>query len=196
MCTMRKEHFLQKLYEINDETGNYIIEVAVSKYTNIFNAWDNSPFKKRDLYPELELFLHSCSNDIPYKYNIDICFHMPSNSNNTEKEQWIVSSLKTYYSFYYNLKKRVLNETYYSFILYIVISFIILFASFFMEEKLKGGILFNTVLEGLRIGGWVLLWESISFFLFKRAKMRDEVMEYRRFMSAGIYFKYDIKQNE
>lgn len=50
------DDYLKKIYEKNTNTGNYIIEVSLNKYTDIFNDWDNSPLPKRDLDPDLDFF--------------------------------------------------------------------------------------------------------------------------------------------
>ena len=44
----KKSDYLQKIYEQNPINGNYVIQVGIDKYTDIFNDWDNAPFRKRE----------------------------------------------------------------------------------------------------------------------------------------------------
>lgn len=73
----KKIDYLQKIYDKNPVTGNYIIEVALDKYTDVFNDWDHASYKKRDMDPDLAYFLEDCADDIPSKHKFDICFYVP-----------------------------------------------------------------------------------------------------------------------
>lgn len=189
----KKKDVLQKIYEKNPPTGNYLIQISLNQYSDIFNDFDSAPFRKRDIDPDLRLFLEDCSMDIPLKKDIDISFHIAQSAQDSAKEQVVIASFKTYYSFYLSTQKRTLKDIYHNAILYVFISFISLFLSFFLENLIPRSIFTNTMLEGLNIGGWVFLWEAISFFFFKRKKYVHEIMEYERFLRANIYFNYDIK---
>lgn len=190
---MIKKDVLQKIYEKNPNTGNYLIQISLHKYSDIFNDFDSAPFRKRDINPDLRLFLEDCSMDIPIKKDIDISFHISQSAQDSTKEQVVMTSFKTYYSFYLSMQKRNFKDIYHNAIMYIFVSFISLSLSFFLENLIPRSIFTNTMLEGLNIGGWVFLWEAISFFFFKRKKYIYEIKGYERFLRANIYFRYDIK---
>lgn len=190
---MRKTDYLQKIYEKNPETGHYIIEVSLDKYTDIFNDWDHSSIAKRDLDPDLSSFFESCSADIPLKYGIDFYFYISKDTYSKEIEDKIRLKLKNYYSFYLRSRERTLHENYKKTLGYILTSFLSLSSSIFLETMLPQNIFYKTLTTGLNIGGWVFLWESISFFFFRRMKIYNKAKEYLRFTKASIYFKYEAR---
>lgn len=55
---------LEKIYERNPENGNFIIEISLDNYAEIFNEWDHAPFKRKDINPELLNFLEDSIDDI------------------------------------------------------------------------------------------------------------------------------------
>lgn len=188
---MRNRDYLDKKYSKNQENGHYVVEITADSYKDIFNDLDSAPFKKRDLNPDLESFLHNCSIDIPFKYKIDLCFHVSKEDKNSKHEKLIISGIKTHYSFYCNSKNQYLRECYQKIIAYILVSFGLLFLGFFFENSLSKTVFSKTILEGMSIGGWVFLWEAISFsFLNNRKKISDEIKECDRFYNSNIYFKY------
>ncbi|SKA96686.1 hypothetical protein SAMN05443428_12213 [Caloramator quimbayensis] len=186
----KREDYLKKIYERNPDTGNYIIEVSLNKYTDIFNDWDNAPFQKRDLDPDLDFFLRSCSYDIPFKHDIEICFYISNEVRNEEAERLIALKLKNYYSFYLRGEIRVLRQSYRRVALYAFISFSLLFLALVLEKQFESNIFLNTALQGFNIGGWVLLWEAISFLISKRKDIINDINVFERYVHCDVYFKY------
>lgn len=188
---MKKIEYLNKLYERSSETGNYIIEISLHKYGDIFNEWDHASYKKRDLDPELAEFIDNCSTDIPLKYGIDLCFYLPKELQNPEKEKIIINGIRTYFSFFVHSENRLLKEAYRKIILYIIISFILLSIGYLLSSN-ENNILMNTIIQGTEVGGWVFLWEAISFFFIKRTKNTRRIENYKRVLAAKIFFKYNV----
>lgn len=192
----KKDDYLKKIYEKNPETGNYIIEVSLNKYTDIFNDWDNAPFQKRDLDPDLDFFLRSCSNDIPFKHNIEICFYIFNEVRNEEAEKLIALKLKNYYSFYLREEIRNLRKSYRRIVLFTILSFTFLLTALLLEKQFKINIFLNTMIQGLNIGGWVFLWEAISFLISKKKDIITDIRLYERFADSNVYFKYYEKPKQ
>lgn len=185
----KKIDYLNKIYEKNPVTGNYVIEVALEKYTDVFNDWDNSPYKKRDMDPDLALFLENCFDEIPQKQGVDICFYVPKEIKDVKREEIIISGIRTYYSFYIVQAKRAIKEKYHKMFSYICTSFGLLAVSVFLSTIYKNNIIIGTVQQGFNIGGWVFLWEAISMFFFRRRDEISEISKYERFLKSHIYFK-------
>lgn len=182
---------LKRVYDINDKTGNYIIETYIKDYIEIFNNWDNSPYRKRNLEPDFEEFLDECSEEIPFKKGVDICFTLPKEKYCKENERLLIQGIKTYYYLTLQYEKRLIKGTYKKALIYIIIANILLVLRVFLEVKLvHETILYNIILEGFNIGGWVFLWEAISIISFKRQGLNSLLKKYKRFIRAHIYFKY------
>ena len=177
--------FLHSYYE-NDKKNNFIIEVSLDSYTDIFNEYDPSPFKKRDLNPDLLEYLDDCSNDIPVKYPIIIQFNIPKNIHDKSQENKIIDGFKTYYSFTsYSAKKEYNNLLIQNFKNVLIAIFLLLLGlTLEFHSKLLIKMLSNIII----IGGWVFLWEAITQIFFERRSLKEKYLVYKRFNMAAITF--------
>lgn len=186
----KRNDYLQKIYEKNTVTGNYVIQVALDKYNDIFNDWDRAPFRKRDMDPDLAIFLENCFDEIPSKHGVDICFYLPKEEKNINTEELLIAGIKTYYSFYLHQEIKVLKSNYHRLFKYLLSSFILLAVSVFLSTIVEQTIFLGTIQQGFNIGGWVFLWEVISMVFFRGHEVSSEINKYQRFLNSLIYFKY------
>ncbi|MCB2292396.1 hypothetical protein LGK95_02435 [Clostridium algoriphilum] len=186
----KKSDYLQKIYEQNASTGNYVIQVAIDKYTDIFNDWDNAPFRKRDMDPDLAIFLENCFEEIPEKHGVDICFYLPKEGKDVNREESLIAGIKTYYSFYLHQEIKVLKNNYHKIFKYVFASLCLLAVSVFLGANVGDNIILGTIQQGFNIGGWVFLWEVISMVIFRGREVSSEISKYQRFLNSLIYFKY------
>lgn len=191
----KKVDYLNNIYEKSPMTGNYVIQVALNKFTDIFNDWDNAPFKKREMDPDLALFLENCFDEIPKSNGVDICFYLPNEIKDVKREEALKSGVKTYYSFYLNQVIRSLKVKYREMLQYMLTSFSLLAVSVFLNGSYGRNIMLGIVQQGFNVGGWVFLWEAISMFFFRKQNMISEISKYERFLKSSIYFKYGIENN-
>lgn len=190
MYTVHKRNYLQKLYEVDRSTGNYIVEMTVNNYEDIFNDLDNAPLVKKDINQEIKDFLHDCSTDIPVKHKIELYFNISGEKRNETKESQVKAAFKTYCSFYIHSNRKKLKELYYHIAEYTIASIILLFVGFMLEEKMKKGLLCNILVEGFTIGGWVFLWQALSYYLGERKEIAGEIKILRRLLNSPRLFKY------
>ncbi|MBU3198346.1 hypothetical protein LL037_21635 [Clostridium estertheticum] len=186
----KRSDYLQKIYERNPTTGNYVIQVGIDKYTDIFNDWDNAPFRKRDMDPDLVIFLENCFEEIPEKYGVDICFYLPKGEKDISREESLIAGIKTYYSFYLHQEIKILNNNYRKIFKYVLIALSLLGVSVFLGSSGDKNIILGTIQQGFNIGGWVFLWEVISMVFFPGREVSSEISKYQRFLNSLIYFKY------
>ena len=186
----KKSDYLQKIYEKNPSTGNYVIQVALDKYNDIFNDWDRAPYRKRDMDPDLAIFLENCFEEIPEKHGVDICFYLPKEEKDVNKEESLIAGIKTYYSFYLHQEIKVLKNNYHKMFKYLIASLTLLAISVFLGTNVGDNIVLGTVQQGFNIGGWVFLWEVIEMVFFRGREVSSEISKYERFLSSLIYFKY------
>jgi len=186
----KKSDYLQKIYERNAITGNYVIQVAIDKYTDIFNDWDNAPFRKRDMDPDLAIFLENCFEEIPEKHGVDICFYLPKEEKDINREESLIAGIKTYYSFYLHQAIKALKKNYHKIFKYVLAALALLAMSVFLGTVGGKNIILETLQQGFNIGGWVFLWEVISMVFFRGQEVSSEISKYQRFLNSLIYFKY------
>lgn len=187
----RKHDLLSKLYERNQETGNYVIEVALDRYGDVFNDWDHAAFRKRDMHPELACFLEDCSQEIPLRHGVDLFFYLPQEARNQEREKVIGQVVRTYYAFYASLETRQLRRSYRRLLSHVGIAFLLIAGNVVIGWQQS--ILLTTLAQGLLVGGWVFLWEAISFLFLKRNDNLQLIRTYNRLASANIFFRYEAK---
>lgn len=187
---LKKSDYLQKIYEKNTSTGNYVIQVALDKYNDIFNDWDRAPFRKRDMDPDLANFLENCFEEIPSKHGVDICFYLPKEEKDVNREESLIAGIKTYYSFYMHQEIKVLKGSYRKIFNYLFSSLGLLAVSVFLSTIIGENIFLRTIQQGFNIGGWVFLWEVISMVFFRGREVSSEINKYQRFLNSLIYFKY------
>lgn len=186
----KRSSLIEKIYEKDPASGAFIIEVALDRYSDIFNDWDPAPFRKRDLDRDLETYLEDCSSDIPLKHSIVLQFKIPNAIRDPDKEQRIILGLRTYFSFLmYSLKKDI-QESYKKNLLYLITSILLLLSASFLSSLGYSYLLYNTLIEGLFIGGWVFLWEVISSFFIKHQSIRKKYHQYQRLFQVPIQFNY------
>lgn len=182
--------FLQSYYKNDKKNNGFVIDIALDSYTDIFNEYDPSPFKKRDLNPELLDYLEDCSTDIPLKYPIVIQFNLPKEKHDLMKETKIKDGFKSYYSFLSfsaekDYKKLIIQNIY-----NVLISIFLLLAGFTLEVYFSHiDFLFTTILSNIIvIGGWVFMWQAISMMAFERRSYKEKYLKYKRFTKAPIEF--------
>ena len=161
----------------------------MKNYAGIFNDWDHAPYKRKDIDPELITFIQESIDDIPLEYNVDICFYFSEEEKNQEREEIIVSRLRTYYTIYIEIKKNKIKSILKNAIIYMLISAVLLTFSYF-GVLYRDNIVFYTLTEIIIVGGWVFLWEAISLLMFERRKVSILINNYKRFIVADISFRY------
>lgn len=186
----RRKNYLKQIYKVNPETNAYIIEISLVDYNEIFNGWDPSPIKRRDLDPDLVHFLEECDSDIPLQFSLELQFYMPKKQYDEEKENLSRVGIKNYFYYTIHFIRKEMEQTRKRIIFYIIAAFAFLSVGYISNQQVEQNILTTTLLEGLSIGGWVFLWEAFSLFFFTRQRVLGRLKRYIRFESTKISFEY------
>lgn len=178
-----------QVYRKDHETGRYMIEVALEHYEDIFNEWDPSPFRRRDLHPDLTEFLEECSNEISLKHPIAIVFHLPDTDHDQAKQDHATRGLRNHFSFAAHVLRKRLKISHRHSLRNLVIGIAFLLSATITQSKLPTSLLGDVFTQGLFIGGWVFVWEALATAVFKDAPIRAKIREWERFLDAPIMFK-------
>jgi hypothetical protein len=189
MARKKKKPVIESVYERDADTGAFIVRAALDGYADIFHEWDPSPFRKRDLNPELMEYLDECSRDIPLKRPIVLSFTIPEKRCDRSKEERIITGLRTYFSVMMDTLRRDIRQSYRKVAYYVITAFAFLAAAYFIRHIAGDNVVFSTFTEGLYIGGWVFLWEAISALSFRNRDIRKKHKHFRRFQKAPIRFE-------
>lgn len=183
---MQKNKILDR-YNYDKESNAYIIPIALDDYNDVFDDWDPSPFKLRDIEDEFLDFLFDSVEDIPQKESLVFEFSIPSHLKDETKEKQLICALQ--YQFEYmlsrNLKKRRHENLE-------ALKYFVLGIMFFLIAYLKlidtDIMIFRILEDGLFVGGWVFMWETFSNLFIESRELHEEKVTIKRFMNALIKF--------
>lgn len=186
----KKRNYLKQMYRQNPESGAYLIEVSLESYQEVFNGWDPSPFRRRDIEPELLDFIYHCSEDIPLRQPVELCFYMPKDQYDEQKEQLTKVGFTNNLNFIASKIRKELKSSHRKIFLYVLMSLIFLLMAYFLRSQSFEN-LFTTILtEGMFIGGWVFLWEAFSLFFFTDQEHKRKLKLIQRLLDYPIVFIY------
>ncbi len=177
------------LYRVNPETQRVIIDIALDRYLDYFHEWDNAVFRKRDLHSELANFLDVCSEEIPLRKGLEIDFCVKNRATDPEKEKLISESYMNYYQSQLEMMgRKTMRLVRFAVILFMVaVCFITVYTV--IDKSGISTILPQVMIEGLVIGGWVFMWESLHIIFFETLDPMKRRRELKRFLNAKLSFR-------
>lgn len=184
---MKNIEYLNKLYKKNAK-GEFIIEVYIDKLLSAFNEWDSSYLEIRELNSNLIYFIERCSKDIPIGQSIELRFVVSQESE--EQEKVLREALKANFQYQLHLVKQKLDFLYRKSAKYFTIAVIFLVMAFSMKPVFQLNLAGDLLVEGLYIGGWVFLWQSISMFSFESSDVAHKKRIFERLLNSGIVIEY------
>ncbi|PSN12419.1 hypothetical protein C7293_20200 [filamentous cyanobacterium CCT1] len=182
-----KTELFDQIYAIDTVNNAYMIEVALDHYTDIFSEWDPAPFKRRELDPDLQLYLESSADEIPAKYTIEVCFTLPPGTRNEALEADVRAGLKNSVDFKLYLFKKEIRLINTRTARYVIAGLGTLLVAR-LAEPLDINIFTSVLTEGLFIGGWVFLWEAVSLFFFSNRDLYNRYRTYKRLRGSEVIF--------
>jgi len=187
---MRKKRYFQKLYKFNEASNTYSIEVSLDNYDDVYDDWDASPFKKRDIEVEFNDFVVNSSQDIPLNYDISIVLYLPEAKKDEQKEITLISAYRNYYAYALDRLNKKITILYKKTISYLLLSIFMLGIGYFFFRGTRT-IVSNILHEGIFIGGWVFLWEFFTSIFITRRELQEEYKIFKRLYRADILFIYN-----
>lgn len=185
-----KKTNLKKIYRFNETDNAYIIDLALDYYQEIFNDWDASPIRKKDVNPELAEYLEAASHDIPRNFNIEMAFSIPLSEKDIEREKKSIDGIKNNFKTELYFVSKELTMIFRKIALFIIMGFVFILTATLTQNQTSITLGFNVLIEGVYIGGWVLLWEAFSLFFFSMYELRKKKAMYMRFYNSNILFNY------
>ncbi|SHJ50535.1 hypothetical protein SAMN02745751_02716 [Dethiosulfatibacter aminovorans DSM 17477] len=181
---------LKKLYKYDDRKNAFVVDVQLEDYRDAYSEWDFSPFTNRDLDEDLTDYLLECSYEIPIKYDMIIDFHILNQSKNKVREEKSVIGMHNYFGYQLRkLKKRKIRVVR-DMVTFLIIGSILLLAGFYLDEFFKETLLLSVLSEGFFIGGWVMIWEMFSAWLFDLKEVRSRFKHFERLNDSTIVYSY------
>jgi len=186
---MKKTKAYQTLYQFNQENKAYMVEVSLDDYSELFNGWDASSIKRKEIEPELLDYIEQAGNEIPLKEKIEIVFYLSPEKRELEKETKSSDSIKNNFKVLLYMINKTLNTQYRQVVTYLVISMGLITAATFLRNLGEFQILSSILIEGLFIGGWFMLWQAFSTFFFDSYNTRMRKKVFNRLLESNVCFK-------
>jgi hypothetical protein len=185
-----------QIYRKFEDTDRLMIEVALDNYEDIFNEWDPTPFKRRDIDPDLRTFFEECSEEISLKHKIAVVFFLPKGESDKEKQLKCVEGLHNFFRFNKYLVEKEMVRSRKNALKHLLIGVIFLAIAVLFEHQFEKAVLFDILGQGLFIGGWVFAWEAVSTVAFRHSELLYSIREWDRFLDAPIAFKKERRPDQ
>ena len=185
-----KHSQLRHLYDVNESTDAFVIQVLINQYTDIFNELDPAPLRRRDLNSSVVDYLDSCSSEIPLACDIELSFVAPKEICDADKETRVRLGLATWLGFTASKAKTAISDSLKRAMQYVVTFILLIIGSFALRSAGLQGFVCETLSEGILIGSWVFLWEAFAIIFFKLHKLVKQYRKIARIHNAQISFRY------
>ncbi|MDH8677719.1 hypothetical protein QE109_06150 [Fusibacter bizertensis] len=185
----RLRKYYQDIYKYEEADKSYVINVSLDAYEDVYDEWDASPFKKRDIEDEFDDFIRDSSSDIPLKYGLFIDLFLPQGEYSEKKEKMLIEAYENFYQFKFRRELKIKQGLHRKVINYLVLAIIFLFFGYFYSPSMEN-IFLKIVKEGIFIGGWVFLWEVFTLLFITIFEENREVRMIKRLLLAQLRFIY------
>ncbi|HIK44224.1 MAG TPA: hypothetical protein IGR64_04970 [Leptolyngbyaceae cyanobacterium M65_K2018_010] len=183
------DQLFNQVYALDQANNAYMVEVALDHYTDIFSEWDPAPFKRRELDPDLQLYLEGSAEEIPAQYPLEVCFTLPSGRRDRAMEDEVRAGLRNSIDFKLYLLKREVKAIHTRTLRYVITGFGTLWVARVLSGPAEAYTVTSVLTEGLFIGGWVFLWEAVSLFFFSNRELYCRHRTYQRLRNAQVVFR-------
>jgi len=178
------------LYEYDAASKTYILNLAINSFKDMYNTWDYSPHRKRDINEALIKYIEECSAEIPLKHRMSIHLYLPETEKDDDQEAGGAGALRNYFKYLLYKKEQercryFKNATWYGFS-----GFLLLTLAYFFQKSSGHKYYLPILPEGLFIGGWVLFWEVFSIIFFRVREISGKIKEYGRLGKADIVYHF------
>lgn len=186
----KTDKYIFDLYRFVSDEKAFAFDISITDYEHIFNQMDPSPFRKRDLAPDLLSYLDQCSTDIPPKYNILIYFNLSLQSPDAHREKEVISGVKNNFLYNVNYYEKQIQRACKKALIYVFLSFCGITLNTLMQGVFASNLFIGFLREGLLVGGWVFLWEAFSMLFIQLDDVYQSLRVFKRLLNSKIIFSY------
>lgn len=184
-----KTNLYTKMYTYNSALNQYLIELDLERFSNLFDEWDGSTIRKKDLDPDMVDYLVEAARELPKNANFKLVFHLREKKNDTQLESLATNRFDDYFSYQIFLNEKKISRLVRQALFYLMFGLILITGSYIISA-LYSNLTINVLIEGLFIGGWVFVWESISLLFFKRRQITSYNKHYKKIISSPKEYQY------
>lgn len=169
------------------------IAIRVRAIPNLFNSFDPSPFREKDIDPEVESFLVSWVRELPQNATFTIAVYLPTAEAAKPQATEIGEAFAHYFDYRAQMAEQDLRELFRIGRRFLVIGVAVLAACLVTSQIVAAFVPYRVVArvleESLIIVGWVANWRPIEIYLYEWLPIRRRIRLFRRIAAAGVVVK-------
>jgi hypothetical protein len=170
-------------------------EIAVRAHTigQLFNSFDPSPFREKDLDAGVEAFLVGWVRELPHGTRFTIAVHLPPEEAARPEAAGIGEAFTHYFDYRAQVAEQELRELFRigrrSLAIGVVALAACLVASQLVAAFVPNAVVARVLEESLIIVGWVANWRPIEIWLYDWLPIRRRIELNRRIAAAKVEVK-------
>ena len=161
-----------------------VMEIRVADLMQLFNTVDPTPFRQRDLDPNVEEFIVEWSREIPHDRAVALLVHLDQRTTGGDEASVVREAVHSFFAHRAAASRSQLRRLFRNGRVSLVIGLTVLttligvaeFIGRWTSESGYGLI----VHESLLIGGWVAMWRPLEVFLYDWWPIRAEARLFDR----------------
>lgn len=186
----KKKTYLDSLYNYNSRNNSYEISLSLRNYEEIYNPYDYSQYRKRDMDEDFLDYIYDESVGIPLKHNVKLNFHIKEEVYDENKTKNLKNAIKNNFTWRMGINTSRLKELYKKCLLLLIGGAIFLIATFIFSNAIKSdSAFFDAFGEGLSIIGWVFLWDLVEILSFDVSKLKKKRKYLKRLIESKVEFE-------
>ena len=186
----KRRNNLENLYTYNSRKDEYEISLSLRNYEEIYNPYDFSQYKRRDMDEDFLDYIYHSSLDIPLGHKIKLKFNLKENVYDEEKSKNLKNAIKNNYTWRHAIINNRLKEKLKEAILLLVVGTIFLSLAFLILPLIQnGGTILDLFGESVSIIGWVFLWDLVELLAFEVTKLHKKKKYLNRLINSKVEFE-------
>jgi hypothetical protein len=167
-------------------------EVAIRGRTiaSLFNSFDPSPFREKDIDAEVEAFLVGWVRELPKASPFTVVVYLPAEEAARPEAAGIPEAFAHYFSYRAEASVQELRELFRvgrrTLAIGIAVLVACLVASQVVAKSIPNQTIARVLEESLIIVGWVANWRPIEIYLYDWLPIRRRIRLYRRIAAAKV----------
>ena len=185
----RKKKYLDNLYTYDKSNNTYEINLSLKGYEEVFNPFDYSQFKKRDLDSDFLDYIYDCALDIPLSYGIKLIFYLNKEIEDEAKNNNLKNAIKNNIYWKQRDNYKTLARGYRKVLTFFIIGIIFSVIGAMVDRFSGLGLFSNILYDGMVVACWVFWWKAIEMLAFDLVGLIRENRYLKRLLNCKMEFK-------
>jgi len=173
------------------EGDTWQIDLRLERLQQLANSMDPSPFPRRDLDPDAERYIVEAARELPAGEPWALTLWLPADELRGEGAGRVANTVRHYFQWEAESARRRLREHLHAAwrSTFFGLAFLCLCMLVRGLVEPLGGLLGETLAEGLLVIGWVALWRPLEMFLYDWWPLHREARLMRRLTRLEVLLR-------